>query len=194
MQGIDEGQVLLLVYLLVSYSGVNQSSTVYWKPGSVAGTGHIAINKMSRDFPGGPEVKTLNSQCRGLKFDPWSGTQILYAAAKSLCGTLKIPHAKDPTQPKEKKMQSHSLPSWISQSRVEDEKLGVWVGERITVPHRLVLFGLQRALRTFKIWLQTLGPFPHGNCQPALCKGFLTALTRVSCHVTSLTKLVLLIL
>ena len=26
-----------------------------------------------RDFPGGPAVKTLLSQCRGLRFDPWSG-------------------------------------------------------------------------------------------------------------------------
>ena len=76
MQAIDEGQVLLLAYLLVSYSGVNQSSTVYWKPDSVAGTGHIAINKMSKDLLGGPVVKALNSQCRGLKFDPWSGNQI----------------------------------------------------------------------------------------------------------------------
>ena len=112
MQGIDEGQVLLLVYLLVSYSGVNQSSTVYWKPDSVAGTGHIAINKMSRDFPGGSVVKTLNSQCRGLKFDPWSGNQIPYAVTKSLHGTLKIPHAKDPAQPKEKKSAKY-LPTFM---------------------------------------------------------------------------------
>ena len=25
------------------------------------------------DFPGGPVAKTLNSQCRGPGFDPWSG-------------------------------------------------------------------------------------------------------------------------
>ena len=26
------------------------------------------------DFPGGPVVKTLCSKCRGLGFNPWSGT------------------------------------------------------------------------------------------------------------------------
>ena len=26
-----------------------------------------------RDFPGGPVVKTMGSQCRGPRFDPWSG-------------------------------------------------------------------------------------------------------------------------
>ena len=26
-----------------------------------------------RDFPGGPVVRTLHVQCRGPKFDPWSG-------------------------------------------------------------------------------------------------------------------------
>ena len=25
------------------------------------------------DFPGGPVAKTLCSQCRGTRFDPWSG-------------------------------------------------------------------------------------------------------------------------
>ena len=30
-------------------------------------------NHFDRDFPGGPAVKTLHSQCRGPGFDPWSG-------------------------------------------------------------------------------------------------------------------------
>ena len=30
-------------------------------------------NSTGRDFPGGPAVKTLRSQCRGPGFDPWSG-------------------------------------------------------------------------------------------------------------------------
>ena len=72
-------------------------------------------------------------------------------------------------------MQSNCLPSWISRSRVEDEKLGVWVGERVIVPHRLVLFGPQCALKTFEIRLQTLGPSPHGHCQLALSNGFLSS-------------------
>ena len=29
--------------------------------------------KEKRDFPGGPGVKTLGSQCRGPGFNPWSG-------------------------------------------------------------------------------------------------------------------------
>ena len=27
-----------------------------------------------RDFPGGPVARTLSSQCRGPRFDPWSGS------------------------------------------------------------------------------------------------------------------------
>ena len=27
-----------------------------------------------REFPGGPVAKTLSSQCRGPRFDPWSGS------------------------------------------------------------------------------------------------------------------------
>ena len=36
-----------------------------------------------RDFPGGPVAKTPCSQCRGPRFDPWSGNKIPHAAAKS---------------------------------------------------------------------------------------------------------------
>ena len=28
----------------------------------------------TRDFPDGPVAKTLSSQCRGPRFDPWSGS------------------------------------------------------------------------------------------------------------------------
>ena len=42
--------------------------------------------KHQGDFPGGPVVKTLHSQCRGPGFNPWSGNQIPHAATK-------IPHA-----------------------------------------------------------------------------------------------------
>ena len=33
------------------------------------------LNKTNKagDFPGSPTVKTLHSQCRGYRFDPWSG-------------------------------------------------------------------------------------------------------------------------
>ena len=33
----------------------------------------------TRDFLGGPVVRTLCSQCRGHRFNPWSGTKILHA-------------------------------------------------------------------------------------------------------------------
>lgn len=35
-----------------------------------------------RDFSGGPAVHTPHSQCKGSRFNPWSGNEILYAAAK----------------------------------------------------------------------------------------------------------------
>ena len=31
------------------------------------------LKREVRDFPGGPVGKTLHSQCRRPKFDPWSG-------------------------------------------------------------------------------------------------------------------------
>ena len=39
-------------------------------------------NQMDRDFPGGPAAKPLCSQCRGSRFNPWSGNQIPHATIK----------------------------------------------------------------------------------------------------------------
>ena len=39
-------------------------------------------NKAFWDFPGGPVVKILCSQCRGLGLDSWLGNQIPHAATK----------------------------------------------------------------------------------------------------------------
>ena len=39
--------------------------------------------KVKRDFPSLPVVKTLHSQCRMTKFNPWSGNQILQVATKT---------------------------------------------------------------------------------------------------------------
>ena len=36
-----------------------------------------------RDFPGGPEVKTVSSQCRGYQFDLGWGTKIPHATRHS---------------------------------------------------------------------------------------------------------------
>ena len=43
------------------------------------------VKHLSRDFPGGPAVKTLCSQCRGPRFDPWLGTKIPHTATKPAC-------------------------------------------------------------------------------------------------------------
>ena len=37
-------------------------------------TGRQIQKRMRGDFPGGPVVKTLHFHCRGLGFDPWSGS------------------------------------------------------------------------------------------------------------------------
>ena len=35
---------------------------------------HVWVTKKaSEDFPGGPVAKILSSQCRGPRFNPWSG-------------------------------------------------------------------------------------------------------------------------
>ena len=41
-----------------------------------------ALKQLSRDFPGDPVAKTLCSQCKGSRFDPRSGNEILYGATK----------------------------------------------------------------------------------------------------------------
>ena len=37
------------------------------------GLGKDVKLKISRDFPGGPVIKTPRFHCRGHRFDPWSG-------------------------------------------------------------------------------------------------------------------------
>ena len=45
-----------------------------WKEWDIAKDQQDSIkNKSCRDFPDGPVVKTLRSQCRGDTFDPWFG-------------------------------------------------------------------------------------------------------------------------
>ena len=61
---------------------------------------------MIRDFPGGPVGKTPRSQCRGPRFDPWSGNLIPCATTKSLLAAtkdstcckwrLRLPKLKEP--------------------------------------------------------------------------------------------------
>ena len=39
------------------------------------GVGCLLIETIGWDFPGGPVVKTPHFQCKGHRFDPWSGNQ-----------------------------------------------------------------------------------------------------------------------
>ena len=43
----------------------------------------------SGDFPGGPVAKTLSSQLKGHRFDPWSRNSIPHAATKTLHASTK---------------------------------------------------------------------------------------------------------
>ena len=58
-----------------------------WRQGDGPGLSGWTLNIITRvllrgrlgDFPGGPVVKTPYFQCRGRKFDPWSGTKMPHA-------------------------------------------------------------------------------------------------------------------
>ena len=55
---------------------------------------HLPIHKPLNnvhpwDFPGGPVAKTLRSQCKGPRIDPWSENQIPQATAKSSHASTK---------------------------------------------------------------------------------------------------------
>ena len=55
----------------------HQRDTSWEGPGRNGDSGSwlhsVWFNKPSQDFPCGPAAKTLSSQCRGLRVDPWSG-------------------------------------------------------------------------------------------------------------------------
>ena len=46
------------------------------------------IKDRNRDFSLGPVAKTLSSQCRGPKFNPWSENKISHAATKTWCSQI----------------------------------------------------------------------------------------------------------
>ena len=54
-------------------------------------TERYLLEKKNRDFPAGLLARTLCSQFRGPRFDPWVGNWIPYAATKSLTATTKDP-------------------------------------------------------------------------------------------------------
>ena len=43
---------------------------------------YMSIKKKYGDFPGGPVAKVPSSQCRGPRFNPWSGNYIPHATTK----------------------------------------------------------------------------------------------------------------
>ena len=47
-----------------------------------------------RDFLDGPVAKTPCSQCRGLRFNPWSGNYIPHFTTKSLHVATKTQHSQ----------------------------------------------------------------------------------------------------
>ena len=47
----------------------------------------------NQDFPGGPMANSLCSQCRGLRFNPWSGTRSHMLQVTVHTPQLKIPQA-----------------------------------------------------------------------------------------------------
>ena len=75
---------------------------------------------MSGDFPGGRVAKTLCSQCRGHRFDPWSGNWIPQATTKKSHVSQqrsKIPHAATKTWGSEGQKESHVWRHTIGENR-----------------------------------------------------------------------------
>ena len=52
------------------------------------------LNPVPWNFSGGPVAKTLHSQCRGSRFDTWSGNQVPDATTKDLHATTKTQHGQ----------------------------------------------------------------------------------------------------
>ena len=80
---------------------------------------NIMLNEKSQlkrttywDFPGGPVSKTLCSQCRGPKFDPWSGNWISHAITKNWHTATKDPtyHNKKKKKEKERTTYYYMIP------------------------------------------------------------------------------------
>ena len=49
----------------------------------------VNLKEKSQDFPGGPVVKTPHSQCRGPRFNSWSGNYVLNASTKTQHSQIK---------------------------------------------------------------------------------------------------------
>ena len=70
-----------------------------WKTtGRIRGRQNLRLHPLSTKservfwvFPGGPVAKTLRSQCKRARFDPWSGNQVPHVATESSNATTKDP-------------------------------------------------------------------------------------------------------
>ena len=62
---------------LVSYVGKFRGKIIYkiivYDQVSLSNPRKRALKKKSRDFPGGPGLKTLCFHCKGREFNPWLG-------------------------------------------------------------------------------------------------------------------------
>ena len=76
---------------LLFYSQERSSIIVSQDP--LAGAGGLKVPLWY--FPGGPVAKTLQSQCRGPRFDPWSGNVIPHTTTKGLIAATKNPASND---------------------------------------------------------------------------------------------------
>ena len=66
---------------LFQHHNSKASKVVFW--GGLTFSWEKKRSKKQRHFPGGPVAKTLQSQCRGPGFDPWSGNWLLHAMTKT---------------------------------------------------------------------------------------------------------------
>ena len=76
---------------LLFYSQEGSSIIVSQDP--LAGAGGLKVPLWY--FPGGPVAKTLGSQCRGPRFDPWSGNVTPHTTTKGLIAATKNPASND---------------------------------------------------------------------------------------------------
>ena len=63
--------------------GLFQWDSPFWNGSLCIDFHHLLSRLYRRDFPGGPVAKALCSQCRGPRFNPWSGNQIRVLQLKS---------------------------------------------------------------------------------------------------------------
>ena len=83
----------LLIEVAASWPGATLSSWRLPDASLQPSTSHTTLPSQNQpwgDFSGGPVVKTLGCQCRGPRFDSWSGNWIPHAAMKISCAAANI--------------------------------------------------------------------------------------------------------